>query len=114
MQKCCETQPFFDALPPAVRRCTALHLESSNMQFRKDSGQNEKDMAFETFGAKTQNFFRSTSVKHSRKAGTTIFPQRSYTNRMAMESSRLAELKYAFSAAWDVRRKKLTAFDWAI
>ena len=33
---------------------------------------------------------------------------------MALESSRLAELKYAFSAAWDVRRKKLTALDWAV
>ena len=51
--KCCETQPFLDALPPAVRRFKALHKESLNMQFRKDSGQDEKDMAFETFGAKT-------------------------------------------------------------
>ena len=33
---------------------------------------------------------------------------------MALKSSRLAELNYAFSAAWDVRRKKLRAFDWAI
>ena len=53
-------------------------------------------------------------MKHSCIAGTTIFPQRSYTTRMALESSRLAELKYAFSAAWDVRRKKLRAFDWPI
>ena len=49
--------------------------------------------------------FRSTSVKHSRLAGTTIFLQRSYTTRMALESSRLAELKHAISAAWDVRKK---------
>ena len=56
MQKCCETQPFFDTLPPAVRRFKALHKESSSMQFRKDSGQDEKDMAFETFGAKTKTF----------------------------------------------------------
>ena len=53
-------------------------------------------------------------MKHSCIAGTTIFPQRSYTTHMALESSRLAELKYAFSAAWDVRRKKLRAFDWPI
>ena len=42
MQKCCETQPFLDALPPAVRRFKALHKGSSNMQFRKDRGQDEK------------------------------------------------------------------------
>ena len=52
VQKCCEPQPFLDALPPAVRRFKALHKGSSNMQFRKD-GEDEKDMAFETFGAKT-------------------------------------------------------------
>ena len=50
-----------------------------------------------------------TSVKQSRIVGTTIFLQRSYTTPMALESSRLAELKYAISAAWNV--KKITAFD---
>ena len=54
-----------------------------------------------------------TSVKQSRIVGTTIFLRRSYTTHMALESSRLAELKHAISAAWDVR-KKLTAFDRAI
>ena len=98
---------------PAVRRFKALHKGSSNMQFRKDRGQDEKDMAFETFRAKTLNFFRSTSVKHSRLAETTIFLQHSYTTHTALESSRLAELKHAIWAAWDVR-KKITAFDRAI
>ena len=51
-----------------------------------------------------------TSVKQSRIVGKTIFLRRSYTTPMALESSRLAELKYAISAAWDVK-KKLTAFD---
>ena len=41
------------------------------------------------------------------------FLQRSYTTRMPLESSQLAELKDAISAAWDVK-KKLTAFDRAI
>ena len=50
-----------------------------------------------------------TSVKQSRIVGTTIFLRRSYTTPMALENSRLAELKYAISAAWDV--KKITAFD---
>ena len=76
------------------------------MQFSKDRGQDDKDMAFETLGLKLR-IFRSTSVKHSRLAGTTIFLQRSYTTRMALESSRLAELKHAISAVWDVRKKNL-------
>ena len=46
-----------------------------------------------------------TSVKQSRMVGTTIFLRRSYTTPMALESSRLAELKYAISAAWDVKKK---------
>ena len=48
-----------------------------------------------------------TSVKQSRTVGTTIFLRRSYTTPMALESSRLAELKYAISEAWYV--KKITA-----
>ena len=50
-----------------------------------------------------------TSVKQSRIVGTTLFLRRSYTTPMALESSQLAELKYAISAAWDL--KKITAFD---
>ena len=68
------------------------------MRFRQDRWQDEKDMAFETFG-----------VLDERIVGMTIFLQRSYTTPMALESSRLAELKYAISAAWDV--KKSMAFD---
>ena len=49
-----------------------------------------------------------TSVKQSRIVGTTIFLRRSYTNPMVLESSRLAELKYAISAAWDVKKLRLS------
>ena len=56
---------------------------------------------------------RSTSVKHSRIVGTAIFLRRSYTASVPLERLRLAELKDAISAAWDVR-KKITAFDRAI
>ena len=52
-----------------------------------------------------------TNVKQSRIVGTTIFLRRSYTTPMALESSGLAEQKYAISAPWDV--KKITAFDMA-
>ena len=97
-----------NALPPAIRRFKALHKGSSNKQFRKDRGQDDKDMAFETLGLKPRIFSLD-----EREAGTTIFLQRSYKTRMALESSRLAELKHAISAAWDVR-KKLTASDNAI
>ena len=45
-----------------------------------------------------------TSVKQSRRVGTTILLLRSYTTPTALESSRLAELKYAISATWDVKR----------
>ena len=44
-----------------------------------------------------------TSGKQSRIFGTTIFLRRSYMTPVALESSRLAELKYAISAAWDVK-----------
>ena len=50
-----------------------------------------------------------TSVKQLHIVGTTIFLRRSYSTPMALESPRLAELKYAISAAWDVR--KITAFE---
>ena len=40
---------------------------------------------------------------------TRFFLRRSYITCIALESSRLAELKYAISAAWGVR-EKLTAF----
>ena len=49
-----------------------------------------------------------TSVKQSRIVGTTIFLRRSYTTPMALESSQLAELKYAISAAWDVKKLRLS------
>ena len=42
---------------------------------------------------------------------THSFLYRSSTIRTALESCRLAELKHAISAAWDVRKKKLTAFE---
>ena len=44
-------------------------------------------------------------MKHTRIDRTTFFLRRCYTTHMALESSRLAELKYAISAVWDIRKK---------
>ena len=63
--------------------------------------QDEKDMA-ETSGALDGHEAFPCST------GTTIFLRRSYTTRMALESSRLAELKYAISAALDVQKLRLS------
>ena len=53
--------------------------------------------------------FRSTEHYGAPLEGSTIFLCRSSTCRMSMESSRLAELKYAFSEGQDVRLKNYRA-----
>ena len=74
------------------------------MQFRQNRLQDEKDVAFETLGGNLE-FFRSTSVKLSEHIRNDNFSPRQLHDLMALESSRLAELKYAISAAWHVRKK---------
>ena len=72
------------------------------MQFRQDRPQDEKDMAFETSGA----------LDEREAVGTKMFLQCSYIAPVSLERPRLAELKDAISAAWDVINN--TAFDRAI
>ena len=48
------------------------------------------------------------SVKQSHIVGMKIFLRCSYTTLMALESSQLAELKYAILAAWDIKKLPLS------
>ena len=78
------------------------------MQFQEDGPKDKQIRALESFGTKPLEFF----VQQGHNAPLerwTIFLQRSSTSRTQLESSLLAELKYAFSAEQDVTIKKMMA-----
>ena len=64
------------------------------MQFQQDWPKDKKITALEMFWLKTEKF-RSTELYAPRERST-IFLYRSSTGRTPLNSSRLAELKYAF------------------
>ena len=76
------------------------------MQFRQDRRQDEKDMAFETFGALDER----EAFAYSRNDN---FSSTQLHGPVPLERPRLAEVKDAISVAWDVRKKPM-AFDRAI
>ena len=77
------------------------------MQFRQDRSQDKKVIRLWKVLARKPIF--STSAKHGRTDGPTLFLRRCSTTLTPLESAQLVELKYAISAGWDVRKN--TAFD---
>ena len=75
------------------------------MQFQHDWPKDKKITALLLFLPENLEKHRSTELYSAPLEGLTLFLNRSSTCHMSMESYRLAELKYAFSAGQDVRLK---------
>ena len=76
------------------------------MEFQQDWPKNEKITGLLIFCRKTEKFC-STELYDVPLEGSTIFLLPSSTSRTAMESCRLAELKYAFFSRTRLKTKKL-------
>ena len=68
------------------------------MQFQQDWPKDKKITALSLFLAENFEKFRSTEHDGAPLEGSTIFLYRSSTSRTSLDSSGLAELKYADSA----------------
>ena len=75
------------------------------MEFQQDCPKDKKCTALLIFFAENLEKFRSTELYGAALEGSTIFLCRSSLGCTSMESCQLAHLKYAISAAQDVRQK---------
>ena len=88
-------------------RCSkALDLGSLNMQFQHHWPKDKKLQLFSFFCLKTEKN-RPTELYDAPLEGSTIFLYRSSTSRTPLDSSGLAELKYAFFSRTGSNTKKL-------
>ena len=94
--KRCEPQLFFVALGQVIRYSKAVDLGSLNLQFQHDWLKNKKITALLLFLPKDLEKYRSTELYDAPLEGSTIFLYCSSTSRTSLDSSGLAELKYAF------------------
>ena len=81
------------------------------MQFQQDCPKDKKNDSSFNFFPENLEKFRSTELYGAALEGSTIFLCRSSLGFTSMESCQLADLKYAISAAQDVRLKKITALE---
>ena len=81
------------------------------MQFQHDSPKDKKITALLFFCLKTLENFRSAELFDAPLEGLTIFLYRSSTIRTPLDSSGLAELKYAFFSSTGGNTKKITALE---
>ena len=75
------------------------------MEFQQDCPKDKANYSSFNFLAKNLEKFRSTELYGAALKGSTIFLCRSSLGYTSMESCQLADLKYAISAAQDVRQK---------
>ena len=106
--KKCELQLFLAGIRQAVRRLKAIHLGRLNMQFHQDWPKDKKNYSSFNFLAKNLENFRSTEHYGAPLEGSTIFLCHSSSGCTAMESYRLAELKYAIFRRTGRKTKKLS------
>ena len=105
--KRCELQLFLAALGQVIRCWKPLDLGSLNMQFQHDWPKVKKITAILIFCPENLEIFRSTELYNASLEGSTIFLYRSSMGHMALESCRLAELKYAIFSRTGHKTKKL-------
>ena len=105
--KRCEPQLFLAALGQVIRCSKALDLGSLNMQFQHDWPRTKKITALLHFLPENLEKNRSTELYDAPLEGPTIFLYRSSTSRTSLDSSGLAELKYAFFSRTGHNTKKL-------
>ena len=104
-QKRCEPQLFLAALGHV--RCWKAHiLESLNMQLQQDWPK-DKSTALLIFLPENLEKHRLTELYDARPKGSTIFLYRSSTSRTPLDSSRLAELRYAIFSRTGCKTKIL-------
>ena len=103
--KRCEPQHFSAALGQVIRCWKALNLGSLNMLFQQDCPKDEKITALKFLPENLE--FRSTELYDGPLEGSTIFLYHSSFGHTALESYRLAELKYAIFRRTGRKTKKL-------
>ena len=105
--KRCEPQLFLAALGQVIRCSKALDLGILNMQFQHDWLKDKKITALLNFLPENLEKHRSTELYDAPLEGSTIFLYRSSTSRTPLDSSGLAELKYAIFIRIGRNSKKL-------
>ena len=106
--KRCEPQLFLAALGQVLCCSKALDLRSLNMQFQQ-VWPKEKNYSSFKFLLENLEKFCSSELYIAPLERSTIFLYRSSAGRTPLDSSRLAELKYAFLAGQDVTLKNYGA-----
>ena len=104
--KRCEPQLFLAALGQVIRCSKAVDLGSLNLQFQHDWLKNEKITALLLFLPENLEKYRSPELYDVPLEGSTIFLYCSSTSRTSLDSSGLAELKYAFFSRTGHNTKK--------
>ena len=104
--KRCEPQLFLAALGQVIRCSKAVDLGSLNMQFQHDWPK-DKVTALLLFLPENLEKYRSTELYFAPLEGSTIFLYRSSTSGSPLDTSGLAELKYAFFSRTGRHTKKL-------
>ena len=101
-----EPQLFLAALGQVIRCSKAVDLGNLYMQFRQDW---PKDKNYSSFNFLPENLeqYRSTELYDAPLEGSAIFLYRSSTSHTSLDSSGLAELKYAFFSRTGRNTKKL-------
>ena len=94
--KRCEPQLFLASLGQVIRCSKAVDLGSLNMQFQHDWPKIKKITALLIFWPENLEKYRSTELYDTPLEGSTIFLYRSSTSHTRLDSSGLADLKYAF------------------
>ena len=94
--KRCESQLFLAALRQVVCCLKAVDLGSLNMQFQHDWPEDKQITALLIFLPENLEKYRSTELYDAPLEGATFFLYRSSTSCTPLDSSGLAELKYAF------------------
>ena len=105
--KRCGPELFLAALGQVIRCSKALDLGSLNVQFQHDWPKDKKIIAILLFLPENLEKYRSTELYDAPVEGSTIFLYRSSTSRTPLDSSGLAELKYAIFSRTGRNTKKL-------
>ena len=106
--KRCEPQVFLAALGQVIRCSKALDIGSLNMQFQHDWPKDKKITALLIFWFDNLERFCLTELYDAPLEGSAIFLYRSSTSRSPLDSSGLAELKYAIFSRTGHNTTKMT------
>ena len=103
----CEPQLFLASFGQVIRCSKAGDLGGLNIQFQHDWPKDKKITALLIFLPENLEQYRSTELYDAPLEGSTIFLYRISTSRTLLDTSALAELKYAFSSRTGHNTKKL-------